>query len=271
VSGDQDAVYVAHSGGAAAIQGDMTGGSGNALRGTVQNGSTASCGFLWNRNATNTSIVLALENDSTTSGNTLQISNFGTGDCIELNPTANAICMDINKTNTGNAVVIDVQNSGTGNSVLITQDGNGVALNISKTNIGAADLIEVSSSGSGNYVSTTAGGVLGSTGAKLTNAGVWTDGTCYRDTKITIEEITDEQAADFLEKVSQLPVARWTSKYDRSPIPAPILSPFQDELVGWFGLNPNGVAAKEIAAVALVAIKALTKRVKQLEELISKN
>lgn len=138
----------------------------------------------------------------------------------------------------------------------------GTELQIDYNGTGSGDVVQIFNNGSGHYVDTDAGG---GTPAHLTNAGVWTNASCFRAYKDVTEEITQETAQEFLVSVTEMPLARYTDKHDRSENPRLVLGPFQDELVGQFGLSDKGVSPIEVATIALAAIKALNEKIDGLQ------
>jgi hypothetical protein len=106
----------------------------------------------------------------------------------------------------------------------------------------------------GKYINTDAGS---GTPAFLSNAGVWTDASCFEEYKNVESKLGPAECAGILSEVEQMTIARYTSKADRSAEPRRTLGPFQDDLVNKFGLCSEGVVGTEVAAIALAAIKAL--------------
>lgn len=133
----------------------------------------------------------------------------------------------------------------------ITADGSeGSALYVSQT-ASANDVVQILSAGSGHYIDTDAGA---GTPAHLTNGGVWTDASCFRRFKRNIEAV---DPAKVLAGIREMRISRYFDKADRSEEPRRRFGPFQDDLVKLFGLDPRGVSAVEVAAIALAGVKAL--------------
>jgi len=228
-------------------------------------------------------------------GIALNIDNAGTADSIQVNTTdfmvsdtgevgigvaANAFgsLQVVNTSTTRTAAVninqqatnigrtgLSVTNSSSGNCVFMRNvpiAGTGTVAVIQQRGTTSAITMTIESDATGNFIGTDAGGTLNTTGAKLTNAGVWTDGTCFASTKGRIEEVFPK--ATILEDIENMSIVRWTTK--REPTGDAVLSPLQDDLVKYFDLpSDRGIAPKEIAAVALLGIKALKKEIDELK------
>jgi hypothetical protein len=122
----------------------------------------------------------------------------------------------------------------------------------------ATEVLELLSAGTANYIDTDAGA---GTPAHLTNAGIWTDASCYSRFKTKVKRIN---RSGWLKKIAGMPISSWVSKSDRSPKPRRYLTPFQEDLE-LFGIEPGGVSGREVATVALVGVQELLKRVEALE------
>lgn len=212
-----------------------------------------------------TAAAEALEVTKTSGGNRcIVVTNSGTGDGIELTQAGAGIGVQILKTNTGAGAGLNVQNSGTAASVVVAHNTNtttGVpAVSITYNGTSTGECLTLSNpSGTGKFIDTDAGS---GTPAHLTNAGVWTDASCFRIFKEDIEPV---DVVATLEKVERMEISRYYDKADHSPNRRRRFAPFQDDLVGLFGLSPKGVSAVEVASIALAAIKALKKEVDELK------
>lgn len=236
--------------------------------------------------------------DDAATGYSLDITKTATSGLGAITATyaANANGIDISKTGTGIGNVIDINNSGSGDGVYIQQNGAGRALDIAQNgsqlavfinqtsnsssfridNSGATsgngvqfnftngsnigNILSLTHSGSGNYIVT-------DNGAVCSNSGVWVNAPCFREYKEEIIELGPEDFRDTLQKVEQMPIARFYDKRDKASGDQRryFFSPFQDELVEYFDLNKYGVNGVEVAAIALAAIKALKAEVEELK------
>lgn len=244
---------------------------------------------------------LKIQNEGTAPA--ILIDQDGGSEGLKINAIANFTVLRIGKTAVGGGNCIDIDNDGTGSSIFVKQDGVGFGLEIQQNGATDAIMVTQTGQGraldlQGNYVGvagselmnletinagyvgrlmrlvkggatldnfivTDAGGTVGTTGAKLTNGGTWTDGTCYRDTKEGHEPI-DEEA--MLEEISKTAIERWYQKSERgTPGRRKYLGCYQDDLVNRFGLGADGVVPREIACVALAGVKALYRRLARLE------
>lgn len=145
-------------------------------------------------------------------------------------------------------------NDTTGETVLTCERGG----------TGGTDILEILNSGSGSpkYINTDAGG---GTPAHLTNAGVWTDASCFRSLK-NVSGLMNPLRA--LEVVGLLEVGVYTHKSDTSrgvEEPRRYLSVFQDGLVSVLGLGDDGISAREVASLAISALQGAMLRIEALE------
>ena len=106
--------------------------------------------------------------------------------------------------------------------------------------------------------------ITSSTGAHLTNTGIWVDNS-DRNSKENLREIDH---TDLLEKLSQLPITNWNYIKDSDEIRH--AGPMAQDFYAAFGLgNDNkSIATLDESGIALAAIQALYK---QLQELKSEN
>ena len=144
----------------------------------------------------------------------------------------------------------------------IWSDVNEELLRVEQTNAGATDVVNILSAGSGKYIDTDAGA---GTPAHLTNAGVWTDASCFKALKNVVGLFNPLRA---LEIVEGLEVGVYTHKSDDFrgvEEPRQYLSVFQDGLVSRLGLGDDGISAREVASLAISAIQGLLLRVAALE------
>jgi len=205
-----------------------------------------------------------LECTSTANTSTLlSISHSGTGNAITVSPLSSGKGIFVNKTTVAAGACIDIMNSGTGHSINITQNGDQIPIRVSMASGNTYAAIYVTNSGSGHHFDTDAGS---GTAAHLTNGGVWTDASCFREFKEEIEELDAEALTDVLDRVSEMPVARYYDKADKAKVRRRRFGPFQDELVDRFGLDPRGVSPVEVATIALAAVKALKAEMNDLKK-----
>ena len=132
--------------------------------------------------------------------------------------------------------------------------------NLSGAHSGAGLMVDMA--GSGKFIDTTAGA---GTAAHLTNAGVWTDASCFREFKVNNEPL---DAAEVLDKIALMSIERWNHKTDIDKSirnPRKYVSCYQDDLVTLFGLGTDGISAREVASIALLGIQALRERLLALE------
>lgn len=148
---------------------------------------------------------------------------------------------------------IRAQSGDTGTQVLLVeQDTNNICLDVQKDGTGAGVALRINNAGTGHHLDTDAGA---GTPAHLTNTGTWTNASCWEELKQDFEPLDN---ASLLQRLEHLPI-----QYYRSRRAAEIgvedrtLGPLQNDLVGLFGLNPDGVRPHEIAAIAIAGVQQL--------------
>lgn len=257
-----------------------------------------------------TGVAIDINATSASSSSTvIDIINSGTGTGLSITQVGSATGVLIDKTNTDGGNCLTILNSGTGrgitisqvgneNAMLIVQSGTATAfeitvaddtsrgLRINKTGTGGNPTVEIISSSSGNYIDTDAGGVSGSTGARLTNAGVWTNASsvALKENFVTPDKQT------ILHKIILLPVDEWNYISDaRKNItvtewdPAAKVgistertprhcSPTAEVFYETFGVGEHTgtLSAMDVAGIALVAIKALKEEIDSLKTKLNK-
>lgn len=152
---------------------------------------------------------------------------------------------------TGVAQGLDVQhNNAAGDAARVAQLAAG----------NASAGLQVEHAGTGKHIDTDAGP---GTPAHLTNAGVWTDASCWRWTKANVERV-DER--DLLERVLRLPIRRYHAKRDveKGIAKEKTIGTYQEALVR-LGLSPEGVRPGELAALAIGALQGLVKLLRDHE------
>lgn len=195
--------------------------------------------------------VLFIEKTGAGAGTPLALSDAGVGTTLSVSKTGSS----------GSPLII----TGTTHSFsisfvgLLDQQVNAaseVAM-FTKLDTGAEDVVQILSSGSGHYIDTDAGA---GTPAHLTNAGVWTDASSWRELKENFEAV---DYGAMLDGVLEMALERFTVISDRvKGVEDPIrhFHPYQDDMVRLFGCDPRGFRAAEVGAVALGAIKGLVRR-----------
>jgi len=148
--------------------------------------------------------------------------------------------------------------------------------NLSGAHTGSGLLIDMAAAV--KFINTTAGA---GTPAFLSSAGVWTDASCFEEFKREVTEIDPEH---ILAGIERMRIVRYfegrefdeqEAGEDGKPDPRTtedrflksrwFLSCLQDDLVEHFGLDSEGVVAREVASLGLAGIQALLTRVKELE------
>jgi len=219
----------------------------------------------------------ALDISQTGDGHAVRIVSSATSQAVidlDVNGSAaGGIDLDMASGNSGSG--ISVVTLGTGRCVNYSNNGTGGAassiarFNYSNTtaatnavvdiNCGTAtatELLLLTGSSTANYIDTDAGG---GTPAHLTNGGVWTDASCFRELKRNIVPVNE---AEVLNKIEKMSISRYYDKADKSENPRRRFAPFQDDLVNEFDLDSRGVSAVEVATIALAGIKALVKELR---------
>jgi len=277
-SGAGNAVFIDNDGAGYGLLIQQDGNSGTGLYVTKSIGGSGQCLAVNNvGGGTGSAVQIAAQAGS---GALLDLENAGsTGWCMYVSQNVNAETVRIDKLATGGGTCLLIDNDGTGNAFKVQQDGNAIAVSITSQLARTMDVVQnadatglfidkngagtgvpllINNAGSGKCIDTDAGA---GTPAHLTNGGTWTNASCFREFK---EDFEDVDAAEFLSKVSRMSIQRYRHK--KGPRQEhKEFGPFQDDLVGLFGLSPEGVRPHEIAAIALVGIQALAKRVQELE------
>lgn len=265
----------------------------------VTNAGTAACvgisqvgngiGLNVNKTGTGAGICVAIDNDGTSRA--FDVIQDGSAVAAEITQNSANDVLILNKASSGAGVCLSVLNAGTGNGVLVDVSGNasyglkvthsggtptaGICNLDTGVNMGASTLVLVtgrhashtgavlalSSVGSGLYVSTDAGGTLGGTGAKLTNAGVWTNGTCLRSEKTDLQDLNGDA---FLAGLLTMTFQRYThisDKKDPGKIARSYVGCFLDDLIAQFG-HPTGegVSPLEVASIFGFCLQTLVRK-----------
>lgn len=212
-------------------------------------------------NKTGTGAGVGVDIQDVGTGHSLLITKTnGTGGrSISVDHNAPSIAAVITQIANDRGLYVTKTGTGAGNAAEVADAGTGIGLLVNKTNVGAFVAVQIANAGTGLTIATDSGGTMGTTGAKLTKAGVFTNGTCFEETKQDIQAITDE--GSWLDNLDKLQLVRWVGK--GIPQDGAFLSPLQDELVTYFGFSPDrGVAGSEVGSVALVCLRALHERFK---------
>jgi hypothetical protein len=105
-----------------------------------------------------------------------------------------------------------------------------------------------------------------STGAYLSTSGVWTNAPSTAEYKINVEPANDEAILELLRQIS---INEWTHIEDAPYVRH--IGPMADDFHYSFGLGdgPDGIAASDMAGVAMAAIQALDRKVQDRDVLIA--
>jgi hypothetical protein len=135
--------------------------------------------------------------------------------------------------------------------------GDGGCLMLEKTGGGTDPLLRLNETGSftGNLIETSLNN------ARLTNAGVWTDATCWKRLKHT----KPAKRAGFLEKLKKLRIFHWRPKKNPKE---KHFGPVLDDLKRHLGMEDPSIS--DIAGLALFGVQCLLTRVEALEKEIEK-
>lgn len=224
--------------------------------------------------------ALEINVPATSLSRSFRINHDGNTEVFDVNHTGNSRLMTATSTGTGGGISI-LQNPAAGASTFeplsvqqtgigaqrramtisygsLTASSDNAAALIQVTQNNATEVLELLSAGTGFYIDTDAGA---GTPAHLTNAGIWTDASCYSWFKTKARKINRK---GWLERIGAMDISTWVSKSDRSPKPRRYLTPFQEDLEK-FGIEKGGVVGREVATVALVGVQELLKRVEALE------
>jgi hypothetical protein len=141
--------------------------------------------------------------------------------------------------------------TGTYSARIVSVDGG--CLMLEKTGGGTDPLLRLNETGSftGNLIETSLNN------ARLTNAGVWTDATCWKRLKIT----KPAKRAGFLEKLKKLRIFHWRPKKNPKE---KHFGPVLDDLKKYLGMSDPSIS--DIAGLALFGVQCLTARVEALEK-----
>lgn len=124
------------------------------------------------------------------------------------------------------------------------------------------DVLQIINGATGKHIDTDAGS---GTPAQLTNAGVWTDATCFKETKNIIGLFNPLRA---LEVVGQLEIGTFQHKSDVDKgvaEPRTYLAVFQNGLRDMVGFGDDGVSPAETASLAIAALQGVLLRLVALE------
>ncbi len=187
-----------------------------------------------------------------------------------------------NTTITGSGIGVYVNHNGSGNliqavansssnsstAMVIRTSGTGRVCEFTNLNSGNVQtLMYLESAGSGKYIDATGNAYLSSGGTNWVNSS-------NRDLKTNITEINP---SDILEKIGQLPISRWSYKYEQS---VTHIGPMAQDFYSLFqvGNDNKSISTIDPSGIALVAIKELIKqneelkkRIEALEKLIQQN
>lgn len=141
--------------------------------------------------------------------------------------------------------------TGTYTARIVAADGG--CLMLEKTGGGTDPLLRLNETGSftGNLIETSLNN------ARLTNAGVWTDATCWKRLKIT----KPARARGFLEKLKKLRIFHWRPK--KNPKERHF-GPVLDDLREFMGMKDPSIS--DLAGLALFGVQCLLARVEALEK-----
>ena len=192
----------------------------------------------------------------------MEVTQNGADTAVKLTQTTANILLDLIQNGvatglriTGGSPGVLIAPSGGSRGLDVTHSGDTFQTVLFTSTSGASDCLTVVHNGTGKHINTNAGG---GTPAFLSNAGTWTNASCFRKLKNNFEDV---DAVRFLKNVLKMKIQRY--RHRRGKQKDKDFGPFQDDLVSRFGLSPEGVRPHEIAAIALVAIKGLVRRLRE--------
>ncbi len=274
-SGTDDALDVQDSGTADSITITKSGTAGNAIDARCTSpSSSSSCIFAQHDGSGN--VVFAESTAGGTAGSFRQTNATATVPCVVVTQSGDFSGVQISQQ--GNGIGLDIDKSGAtaSSAATINDDGTGITLHVDKTANGVVAQLEqsdgaatnhvlvINNAGSGRHIDTDAGPT---TSAHLTNAGVWTDGSCWEEIK---EDVQPIDRVDFLRNLPHLRVNRYRAKTEvERGVDMVYTGPFQNDLVGLFGMSSEGVRPTELASIAIVGAQELLSVSKKLHDRIA--
>ncbi len=192
------------------------------------------------------------------------------GTSFSMNITGGANGLYINHTGSAGILLEAISNTTTNGSNLVVLQTYGTGRGLELDNFNSSNpnsLMYLSNSGTGKWIDAGGNAYLSVGGTSWTNSS-------SKDLKINITEVNP---ADILQKIKQLPISRWSYKYEPG---VTHVGPMAQDFYSIFHLGSDNKSISTIdpSGLALVAIKELIKqneelkkRIEALEKLVQQN
>lgn len=179
----------------------------------------------------------------------LEIQNAHDGHAVHIEQSGDETALWIDQSAAGNKRVAE-----------FTQGGNAVGLFIDKNGAASGAPLLINNAGTGKTIDTDSLSG-GATGAHLTAAGVWTDGsTCHRRFKTNIENV---DPLDVLARVRKMAITRFNFNFfeERGIHQRREWGPMMEDLIDLFDFSDEGgIGLRELCSISLAAVQGLAMR-----------